>query len=209
MVVDIGSRGPMIGVFAASVLPVAVGFKSETVRQVRSWKGLVAAGVVLALVVGGVYWYRHVYGMFPTGITRMLRIGKAIAGETNDKRVQLMGAAVRGWLQRPLLGHGCGAFPLLWGGWDAKAHPHNMVLEILVELGIVGLGLFGVLCSMAYGLLGSLSRLQREPWRMLVLMLLVMLFMHAMVSCDLHENRALFMVLGMFSLGAAKPFAGD
>ena len=150
------------------------------------------------LAVAGAFLLREMYGLFPGGLTRLLHLPETILGRAiGDQRTVLMGKAISLWLQRPVLGHGCGSFPLLLGRADAKAHPQNILLEIMAELGLVGLSLFAALNFYAIRLLGPWRRLRSDPWRMLMLMLYVGALVNAMVSGDLHENRALFMALGL------------
>jgi len=49
---------------------------------------------------------------------------------------------IKGWPERPLLGHGVGAFAMNVLGYDERAFPHNFFLEVLYEGGLISFTLF-------------------------------------------------------------------
>jgi hypothetical protein len=96
-------------------------------------------------------------------------------------------------------GHGIGSWPLLVGDADVQRYPHNLTLEVAVELGLIGLLLFYGLIAYALHNLGPPRSIRRDPLRVFLLTMFVSMFIIAHVSGDLHENRALFMMLGLMS----------
>lgn len=63
--------------------------------------------------------------------------------ELTSGRTLLWNAALAGWQEKPLLGHGWGSFEYLWpGGTQSSYHAHNAVLNALYEVGIVGTAVF-------------------------------------------------------------------
>jgi O-antigen ligase len=92
-----------------------------------------------------------------------------------------------------------GSFPLLIDRGDRPYYPHNLLLEILAELGLVGLLL--LLFHLVFALWLLKPRLVGEdPLRLLVLALFVNTLVNAQVSEDLTGNRLLFAVLGLMAL---------
>jgi len=65
-----------------------------------------------------------------------------------------------------------------------------MVLEVLAELGLAGLVLFGALVTYALTCLGPWASLRRDPWRILIAMLFVAILAVAMTYGDIPDNRA-------------------
>ena len=108
------------------------------------------------------------------------------------------------WLQRPLFGHGMGAWPVLHFQGDFRAYPHNLILEIMVEFGLCGLGLFVWLLIAAARGLGPVARIASDPLRVIVLMVAVGAMANAMVSGDIPDNRFLFASLGLMLLPTLK-----
>ncbi|MEA1873818.1 MAG: O-antigen ligase family protein [Bacteroidota bacterium] len=66
-------------------------------------------------------------------------------GESVDKRVEQIDFSlemISHSTEKFFIGYGIGSFGVLESGEDSRAYPHNFVLEILFEMGIVGLFLF-------------------------------------------------------------------
>jgi hypothetical protein len=124
-----GSRG---AIFASSATLIASMVLFSAVRQPRVWATVVAsalAGAALARLVGSPEQL--------IGVTRMAEAG-------DNGRLSLWHATLELILQRPWFGYGEGqTWPLLHIHWTM--HPHNIVLQILLAWGVVGLLLVGIL----------------------------------------------------------------
>ncbi|MBN2083275.1 O-antigen ligase family protein [bacterium] len=103
----------------------------------------------------------------------------------------------------PWLGQGLGSWPVVVGIGDYRAYPHNILLEIWFELGLVGLALFSTLIALALAALGPFKRLRTSPYALLALALFVNAFLNAMVSGDLNDNRPVFAMLGLCLLAGS------
>lgn len=102
----------------------------------------------------------------------------------------------------PFIGHGIGSFPMLLGLSDQRGYPHNLFLEVWVELGLIGLVLFLLF------VFASLQQPKRVPSQgaylsLSLVMLLANAFANAMISGDLSDNRLLLMALGL--IAGARP----
>ena len=117
---------------------------------------------------------------------------------TAASRFQLYQDALKLWPEAPVLGHGAGSWPVIWGGFDRQTTPHNMVLEILVETGIVGLVLMMALLVVAMRPV-SIDRLRNDPLALCAFMLFVWLFIKAQLGPDVADNRLMFMMLGVLT----------
>ncbi|MCG3199342.1 MAG: hypothetical protein GHCLOJNM_03856 [bacterium] len=114
----------------------------------------------------------------------------------NESRIDRWMAAISMWLSAPILGAGYGCYPDLYFShiyytfsYEGKLHmgAHNLYLEILAELGVVGLVAFGFLVAMFFLETHRLFRLAGEdPWlRALALGLesmMVVFLVHAFVN---------------------------
>ena len=75
-------------------------------------------------------------------------------------------------------------------------YPHNMILEVLSEFGVVGFFLWAAPFLYAFWQFFRGSDPRHDPWAMLALMLLANALINAMVTGDLTDNRAVFAFLG-------------
>ena len=107
----------------------------------------------------------------PAKMTTTLARFAKLASQAEDttavqgpNRFEYWAAAWRFWLQAPFLGHGLNSFSvLLRGGRELEgSHPHNIVLQILAELGLVGLFLFGLFVWLA-ARHASFRQLRHDP----------------------------------------------
>jgi O-antigen ligase len=127
------------------------------------------------------------------------RIDAQLSGEDTsslDMRAQARAMAFTQWLRKPLIGWGIGEFEVQ----DREArYPHNMLLEILMELGMVGAGLF--LSVVTAGLLScALTALDGPPdWPLLALMLIFLmdLALRMTVQGYLANDRMFFSYMGV------------
>ena len=69
----------------------------------------------------------------------------------------------------------------------------------MVELGCVGLFLFVTLLVVGLQSLGTLRTVRNDPIRLIILMLFTLTLGGALVSGDLHDNRLLFMMIGLMA----------
>ncbi|WP_331234223.1 hypothetical protein [Natronorarus salvus] len=101
---------------------------------------------------------------------------------------------------RTVTGHGLGS----WGPLtDQTIHwPHNIVLELLVELGLIGLLLFflPIVVGLWLSVTGYLDT--RDPEYVAVLALFVYMLLNAQVTGDFNDNRFLFATVGLLCYGA-------
>lgn len=115
---------------------------------------------------------------------------------SGEGRLNLWIQSIEFWLERPLFGHGIGSTPILWNGIDSRAYPHNIFIEALSELGIVGATLYLILIFYPF------IQCIRANKRSIFLGLLVSLFIYSIlissVSFDIVSNRLLYLFVGIF-----------
>lgn len=59
-------------------------------------------------------------------------------GSTKERLLE-WSMALESWYENPIMGGGTGDFGFLWFGYDRPMYPHNFLLELLCENGLVGL----------------------------------------------------------------------
>ncbi len=188
-------RGPLaatvltIGLLGIAAFPLA----SLHRRPTRLGPGLLAG-------VGGV----AVAVLYADSLRVAEKFRETVSDEPDPAttgRLENWAFALETWLSgRTLTGHGLAS----WGPLNDEVvrWPHNVVLELLVELGVVGLLLFGLPVLLGLALAVSGYRETREPGCVVVLALFVYTFLNAQVTGDLNENRFLFAAIGLLCYGA-------
>ncbi len=106
------------------------------------------------------------------------------------------------WLEQPILGWGIGEFRIQH---EMLEYPHNILLEILMELGLVGALLFFFPCLTAAGnCIRTVPVASRWVEPCLALMFLTSFLAHLTVSGYLADDRVFFTYLGV-ALGMGAP----
>ena len=155
------SRSAWLGFGASIVVMVLASFRVWRVQQSIMIRGVFCLGV-LAITLG-VFW-----GIYQPFLAARAGVGEEPVEQrsTSDRAVynQIAGEAIR---QSPILGLGIGNYPwyaakyLSKTGFDLKGQPvHNIYLSAWSELGVIGLGLFGVTVLM--GIRQGIQNLRRS-----------------------------------------------
>ena len=197
-----GARGPLLGVALACLLAVAVGLpRVERHRIVVPRWQIIGLSVMIIAV-------SYIAFLMMSGVTLnvFVRFSK-LADEFNNpdlvsgpNRFAYYAAAYRFWLTAPVVGHGLSSFSVLFSAAErAGAQPHNIILEMLCELGVVGLSLLFLLFWSGMRLI-TLKRLKQDPMFLCLTMLLAGRLMAAMVSAEIFGQEELFLFLGMLTV---------
>lgn len=193
----LGGRMPLLATAAGGLIPLFLAARSASATRHRQamW-----TYVALLIVAGATILYLGCSEQAPQTLRRMAGLFQSDLGRSSYARAQYYQAAIEYWWQRPFIGHGLGAWPVLHFQGDFRAYPHNILLEILVEFGLCGLGLLAWLFLAAKRSLGTMARIGADPLRVIVLMVFVNALANAMVSGDIPDNRFLFGTLGLMLL---------
>lgn len=185
VVVEIGSRGPLLAVLAATAIVVLVG---------RCFTGRRTLPVLLSGAAGvAAYVYARVAG--GSGGERI--ISSLQSGFSDESRAELRHEAIQIGL-RSLKGIGWGDFAQIsqTGGQIANdqgnAYAHNVFAETFVEGGVLAVLVFTFFGFVA---LARLYRLSLEPREVVVLATLVYWLLNAQVSTDIIGNRFMWIAL--------------
>ncbi len=129
-------------------------------------------------------------------------LGKLDEDPSANARLEAWDDAGELFQAHPLVGAGAGSFSVSGIGRFLR-YPHNLVLEISAEQGLVGLTLFTVLVvTVLTRLLSACAAIRRLPGGdvtapLIVLALLLFSLVNAMVSGDLNDGRMLWLTLGV------------
>ncbi len=190
----VGGRGPLLAV----VFPVVIAtFLTISLR--RGFSANRALFVVSLLgVLGSFYIGRLVVsGEMPVTLRRMMVLTEPDRGSSAGTRCIYIDKSFEYFDLSPIMGSGIGSWPILSKERDTRGYPHNILLEILVEFGVVGSMLFANLCIRALRNLGCLSVLRSDPLLLAILMVLINTYFNALVSGDIPDNRIFFGMLGL------------
>jgi O-antigen ligase len=113
--------------------------------------------------------------------------------------------AIRQIIQSPIIGNGVRSFAVIYRQAELSgSHPHNIVLEVFSDTGVIGLILFLLFFYVAIRPLRP-QRLRTDPMMLLVAMLFVSRLTAAMFGADLSNQQELFVFVGMLSLVPMRP----
>lgn len=194
-----GARGPVVGLIAGVTALIALGLQDRVARR-RLVTVAVAAAAAFALVQVVVP---------ATSVVRSFSFASTDVEGTSSGRTEMWAQAIRIIRQHPALGIGTGGFadvnpPMIY--------PHNMVLEVGVELGIAGVLLLLALLAHA------VTRMARAYLRAghddrvtvaVVLALFLAAVTNAMLSYALHANWEVWLWAGVGTALAARHLRGE
>lgn len=190
-----GSRGG----FLSLVLALAV------VASVRLGRGKLLVALLATLAGLGTIL------LLTAGVPILERLDRLLPASELEPgaggRIAIFGLALVGWLERPWLGHGLGAWPSLFHHLRDERFPtvvfdyvHNTWLELLVELGAPALvALLSALCLLTWTCLRS-ARRRDDPLPAIGLGVAVLLGVHSLVDFPAQipaVTTCLAMVLGL------------
>ena len=195
----VGARGPLLATVVAALVPLLIGF------GLRAPEGIVLKRYVVRLA-GIIALSSVIFVYYTTAVSETLTIDRLLAllqpglEPSAATRLSYYQVAIPLWLEKPIFGHGIGSWPILIGLGDIRNYPHNIVLEIMVELGLIGLLLFIGMVIFGLRTLGSWGSIAKEPARILILMLCVNVFVNAQVTGDIGYNNMMFGIFGLLML---------
>jgi O-antigen ligase len=187
-----GSRGPLVGL--ALVLAFFL-FRERHALKFHHYAimGIVAAAGAFAVItyLPAEYWRRFAF-----------LTGESHGAAFTSGRPQLWAMAITQGLSSPLWGQGIGAFSIIpKGAGPARLlYPHNMLLELFSEQGLIGMGLGTLLLTLPF-VVGwrQLKLLKGHPLSGTALtffLLYLVSFIDAMKSGDLSDNRRMWFFMG-------------
>ncbi|WP_122088163.1 O-antigen ligase family protein [Halalkalicoccus subterraneus] len=199
--VGLGGRGPMVATGVSMAALVCAAIASEGIVPTFS-RRMVVAVLGGGAVLGGLLL---TVGRSIRGVGRFLILLEG-PGQSLGSRLTYYTVTPEMWYAgNRLLGQGLGSWPIAMGRGDEAGYPHNIILELLFELGLVGLALFGALLVYGGAVLVRGWLAHRRPESVVIGALCLFMLLNAMVTGDLNENRYLFAVLGLLCY---RPVAG-
>ena len=193
-----GGRGPFLSLAISLFVPLSFGSSLVEINKPKL-KKYTAFITALFLSIFFVSLYLYLKDSLTSTLYRMLLFLEPGMGSSAGTRLGYYLTSEKLWLLKPLLGYGIGSWPILNGLPDTNSYPHNLIFEILVELGLTGLILFG---SMVFTALKGFKRSHNSQtlfFGSIILMMFVNAFTGSMLSGDLNDNRMVFVLLGLMA----------
>lgn len=186
-----GSRGPFVAALVSAGVLIVLHLTITRGERYRAYLfGLLSALGGLSLVVLHV-----VAGISVPTVDRIIPLLQGKFDPSTSGRLEEYTQGVLHWLESPLFGNGLGSFPVWYLGEDTVYYPHNFVIEILAELGLIGLLIFSA--ALAVVLQRLVSNFRLHPMSILLFSLLVFALINASLSKDLQGNRFIFGTIGL------------
>lgn len=191
VMVGSGSRGPLLMLIVSILLTFGVSILKPG-HRLRS----ILIVNVLAAVVLGIFSS----GLIPTAsMARFNTLANDADDDTSAQaRVQVMEVAWYLFTTSPILGRGTGSVSAFGAGQE-QVYPHNILLELAAETGLVGLSLYLTIVGMVlWRLLCNLSKQTgHDALNLTLLAMILFAILNAMVSGDLSDNRDLWLFAGL------------
>lgn len=183
------ARGPIIASFISIVALTLYGLKRLRKPSVSTLVGLLAGVYIMFFLDAKGYFYT---------VGRRLAATAGVEDTSFSARVYLAKAAKEMFFERPALGWGLASFPFFAGTASVEGTPHNLALELLCEVGIMGFVPFVLLVMIAaYRFFVSRNRI---PTIVGSGILYAFVFWVATIpALDLRDARAFFSFLAMLN----------
>ncbi|HBR03892.1 MAG TPA: hypothetical protein DD738_14935 [Ruminiclostridium sp.] len=200
MLFIMGGRGPLLSVSISLCLPLLPGsnFFRSSKHKLQKY-GIFIGILFLTLLFISITLYTR--GLLTATLYRILLFLEPGMGSSAGTRMGYYSESYRLWQLKPLFGHGIGSWPLLIGLPDICAYPHNLIFELLVELGLSGVILFGLLLLAALKDFFKRNAGESIFYVSVILMMFSNAFIGALLSGDINDNRILFAAIGLMAFG--------
>lgn len=194
-----GGRGPFISTFLACLVPIFVGWsfskhKGIRIKRYTNQLSMIIAIIIVFLII------LYISDNLTTTMNRILVLFDDGMGNSAGLRIEWYKSSFVYWGEKPLLGNGIGSWPVINSAVDVRGYPHNIILEIMVELGLIGLIIFIMLLIIALKCFGPWKTVRDDPLKILIFVIFINALVNAMVSGDIPDNRFLFFVLGIMAI---------
>lgn len=187
----VGARGPLVAtVVSAAFLFVLLGVYKPHLISKRAVTAYLSVG--LFSIVGILS-----YGSQFRGVQRILQLFDG-PGNSLGTRLEYYSWTLENIGGMSIIfGNGLASWPVIRTGTDSQSYPHNVFLEILFELGIIGLSMF--LLFILFSMKGSIQKQSKQSmdFGLLLIVLLTYMLVNINITGDLGSNRYLFAIIGL------------
>ena len=193
-----GARGPIIA-FGLSMV-IFLLWSIWIIPEIRIERFGLKLGITMAIISSLIFIFFNKLGINVIAVRFLTLLREEGGGGSALQRWDYYQHAVDLIKTFPFFGQGTGSFGLSYLGQDIRVYPHNILLELWAENGIIGVVFF--LIMIGYTLGKTIAKLliikgrEREISKALLTLGCFMLF-NAMLSGDINDNRMLFTFLAL------------
>ncbi|MEM2592676.1 MAG: O-antigen ligase family protein, partial [Thermofilaceae archaeon] len=192
-----GARGPVLALILSLALFFALSARGFPFIRIERYALRLGVLMLCVLAIFGVVGQE----MFST-LTFRFQVLVTEVGVSALTRFALYREALKLWARSPIWGNGVGQFSVAVTGEDVRLYPHNIILELGAELGLIGVLIFAMMIGMAFAkslvTLGAQRGSAKAATRYLLVVCCFAL-LNAMVSGDINDNRMLFTSIALLA----------
>lgn len=194
-----GARGPVLSFILSLFLFFVLSIKIFPWPKIDRFALRLFVLAILAAIVLTMVGQK----LFPTLVFRM-RVLLTEVGSSAAMRIDLCRAALYQFARSPIWGAGTGQFGMAVTGQDIRLYPHNIILELAAETGILGVLVFVTMIgvSLAEGFIRLRGKGLTEIIAKYLLVATCFNLLNAMVSGDINDNRILFTFIALLSVSS-------
>ena len=193
-----GSRGPLVSIIIGSIV-YAILYERKHSSRIFGY-GILAIGTIITLLL-----------LLPESLTQRffdISQGSVIMTQQGVRRISTIATRFEFWsmslqawfssITSFFIGLGAGGFSSLFIWRDWHWYPHNLIFEIIAELGIVGLVIGVLFIIKTYQIINKgIQRGSFTDHSALWVAGTVVMFIAAQFSGDINDNRILWMFIGI------------
>jgi len=190
----LGGKQGIVGIIAV----IGLSLMSSRSMGVRRFRNVITVIILLtSAVVVGRQLTMGKGQTLPTAFRIVSALSSPGLSSSSQTRANLMKQAYQGWLLRPIVGHGLASFGPNTGRGSVRAYPHNIVLEVLYEGGIIGLVTLTSLVGLSIRTFWRNRFAKTDSLSASVFLMFIFAIITMMVSNTYADSRHFFMALGL------------
>ena len=186
MLVILGARGP----FLFTIIAITIYFSLKKNQRLFNFNSLFILVVLGALFI----FLAQLWSGAELLRDRLLSFSDFSEEESTLERLVAFQFGLNAFVENPFWGLGLGGFGLYGYGVDENVYPHNIFIEIVAELGIVGLVLFST--SLIYLIILARKQIS-HPHIQIYFTLFLFILLNYFKSGGLIDARKLFIMIGI------------
>ena len=193
-----GSRGPLVSIIIGSIV-YAILYERKHSSRIFGY-GILAIGTIITLLL-----------LLPESLTQRffdISQGSVIMTQQGVRRISTIATRFEFWsmslqawfssITSFFIGLGAGGFSSLFIWRDWHWYPHNLIFEIIAELGLIGLVIGVLFIIKSYQIINKgIQRGSFTDHSALWVAGTVVMFIAAQFSGDINDNRILWMFIGI------------